>query len=116
MISNVTADTIRSWPKNEQGWHIAPTGEWATIGEGATIEPKSVFSLSPLYILHADYLFYARSWTLIQAGCESHTFDDWADQYVSITQHHNITDQTKLTEYWSYIELINTWQQAYQPK
>jgi carbonic anhydrase/acetyltransferase-like protein (isoleucine patch superfamily) len=51
MIQNIKADVIRSWPLDENGWHVDPAtatkiklGAWATIGAEAKIGAEATIS------------------------------------------------------------------------
>ena len=94
MVTGYTADQIRSWPVDADGWHVDPetgthirigegarvgdrasVGDYASVGDGASVgDDNPVLSLR----IQFDITIYRHEGEMVaQIGCEYRTIKDW---------------------------------------
>ena len=64
---------------------------------------------TPIQILTDTYVIQVVTHKLIAVGCEHHTYDDWCENIMAIAKGHGLTDQSKIDEYMSYVEIVHKW-------
>ena len=107
-FSSVNGGDLGGWVKKES--NLSQEGDAWVYGNAQVY--GGVWEISPLQISGTLWFFNISSYTTIQIGCKSFTFEELEKSAVQIAKDNNYTD-LQIQEYQLYFELAKKWKELY---